>query len=119
MKHTLLLLEPPDAKHPANTKAVATVQHEFDSGESIIVNEYRVVQPSRPGPMYVAPPARWGADNKRVPIVVTTRKFMRDVEDLILAEYTRRQLAELNAAANLPADSPVDKLQKQQTGGVR
>jgi len=100
MRTTLLSLDPPDSKHPPNTLAVATVEFSFDSGESIIVGEYRVIKSSRPGPDYVAPPARWGADTRRVPIVVTSRKTMREVEDLILDAYAEQQTARLDSDAD-------------------
>jgi len=100
MKTTLLSLDPPDSKHPPNTLGVATVEFSLDSGESIIVGEYRVLKSSRPGPNYVAPPARWGADNRRVPVVVTSRKTMREVEDLVLEAYAKQQTARLDSGAD-------------------
>jgi hypothetical protein len=112
MKTTLLSLAPPDSKHPPNTLAVATIQFSLDSGESIIVGEYRVIKNSRPGPDYVAPPARWGADNRRVPVVVTSRKTLREVEDLILDAYAKQQTAELDATHSSADASDV-------TGGAR
>lgn len=105
---TLLALSPPDSKHPPNTLCVATVQFTLDSGESIIVGEYRVIKNSRPGPDYVVPPARWGADNRRVPVVVTSRKTLREVEDLILAAYAKRQTTQLDTEPdNGSAGSPL------------
>lgn len=104
MKTILLSLAPPDSKHPPNTLCVATIQFSLDSGESIIVGEYRVIKNSRPGPDYVVPPARWGADNRRVPVVVTSRKTLREVEDLILDAYEKQQLTQLDS--NDDARSP-------------
>jgi hypothetical protein len=100
MKTTLLSLSQPDSKHPPNTLAVATIQFTLDSAESIIVGEYRVIKNSRPGPDYVVPPARWGADNRRVPVVVTSRKTLREVEDLILEAYAKLQTARLDSDAD-------------------
>jgi len=100
MKATLLALASPDSKHPPNTLAVATIQFNLDNGESIIVGEYRVIKNSRPGPNYVVPPARWGADNRRVPVVVTSRKTLREVEDLILEAYAKLQTTRLDSDAD-------------------
>jgi|SRR5882762_567167 len=112
MKTKLLSLSPPDSKHPPNTLCIATIQFSLDSGESIIVGEYRVIKNSRPGPDYVVPPARWGADNRRVAVVVTSRKTMREVEDLILEAYAKQLTAALDGTHS-SADA------SDATGGAR
>lgn len=99
MKVTLLNLESPDSKHPRNTLAVATVAFTFHNGESVIVNDYRLVQNSRPGPNWVAPPTRWTTDGKTVPIIITTRKVLREVEDLIMDAWQKQQDAAIEPAA--------------------
>jgi hypothetical protein len=101
----LLSLLPPDAKHPANTLAVATIEFIFDSGETLIVTDYRIVKNSNVGPDWVAPPTRWSSPDaagktKAIPIVVTTRKTLRQIEDLIFEEYEKQELARVDSDAN-------------------
>ena len=98
----LLSLVPPDAKHPANTIAVATIEFTFDSGETFVVTDYRLVKNSTIGPDWVAPPTRWSSPDasgktKAVPIVVTTRKTLRQIEDLIFQEFEKQQTARLDS----------------------
>jgi hypothetical protein len=105
----LLSLLPPDAKHPANTLAVATIEFRFDSGETFVVTDYRIVKNSNVGPDWVAPPTRWSSPDaagktKAIPIVVTTRKTLRQIEDLIFEEFEKQQMARL-AADDSSADS--------------
>jgi hypothetical protein len=97
MKVTLLNLESPDSKHPKNTLAVASVAFAVETGETVIVNDYRLVKNAQPGPNWVAPPTRWGSDGQKVPLVVTTRKVLREVEQLIMNEYERRRKLEYAA----------------------
>lgn len=97
MQLKLLSLDPPDSKHPANTLAVATVEFIFGAGETLIVNDYRVVKNSRPGPDWVAPPTRWGDASKPTPIVTTSRRTLHQIEDLILDAYEKQQVAQLKA----------------------
>lgn len=104
MQIKLLSLDPPDARHKENVLAVGTVEFTFDDGESIVVTDYRLIQNSRPGPNWVAPPTRYGPNN-RIPIVMTTRKTLREVEDLIMDAYSKRQLAALAAAVKASADA--------------
>jgi hypothetical protein len=110
MKVTLLNLESPDSKHPRNTLAIATVAFTFDSGESVIVNDYRLIQNSKPGPNWVAPPTRFSADGKPIPLIITTRKVLREVEDLVMAAWQKQQDAALEAAVK---QSPADNAQQE------
>jgi hypothetical protein len=101
----LLSLLPPDAKHPANTLAVATIEFIFDSGETLIVTDYRIVKNSNVGPDWIAPPTRWSSPDaagktKAIPIVVTTRKTLRQIEDLIFEEYEKQELARIDPDAD-------------------
>jgi DNA-binding cell septation regulator SpoVG len=101
----LLSLSPPDKKYPANTLAVAAVEFTFDSGEVIVINDWRIVKNANVGPDWVAPPTRWTTPDatgktKAVPIFVSSRKVLHQVEDLILAEYEKQQTARLDADAD-------------------
>jgi len=101
----LLSLLPPDDRHPKSTIAVATIEFTFDSGETFIVTDYRIVKNSNVGPDWVAPPTRWSSPDsvgktKAIPIVVTTRKTLRQIEDLIFEEYEKQQMARLAADAD-------------------
>src|SRR4029077_8093123 len=101
----LLSLLPPDSKHPGNTLAVATIEFTFDSGETFVVTDYRIVKNSNIGPDWVAPPTRWSSPDasgktKAIPIVVTTRKTLRQIEDLIFEEFEKQQMASVDSDAD-------------------
>jgi hypothetical protein len=101
----LLSLLPPDSKHPGNTLAVATIKFTFDSGETFVVTDYRIVKNSNIGPDWVAPPTRWSSPDasgktKAIPIVVTTRKTLRQIEDLIFEEFEKQQMASVDSDAD-------------------
>jgi len=98
----LLSLLPPDDKHPKNTLAVATIKFTFASGETFVVTDYRIVKNSNIGPDWVAPPTRWSSldaagKTKAIPIVVTTRKTLRQIEDLIFEEFEKQQMTQMDS----------------------
>jgi hypothetical protein len=101
----LLSLSPPDRKYPANTLAVAAVEFSFDSGETFIISDWRIVKNANVGPDWVAPPTRWTMPDatgrtKAVPIFISSRKTLHQVEDLILAEYEKQQTGRLDSDAD-------------------
>jgi len=101
----LLSLSPPDKKYPANTLAIAAVEFTFDSAETFVVSDWRIVKNANVGPDWVAPPTRWTTPDatgktKAVPIFVSSRKVLHQVEDLILAAYEKQQMARLAADAD-------------------
>jgi DNA-binding cell septation regulator SpoVG len=104
MRVVLLSLNPPDSKHPPAVQAVASIQLDLDSGESIVIADFRVIKGTGRAPDYVVPPARW-SDNRREPIFVATRRTLRQIEDLIMAAYEQSQLARLDANSGADAAS--------------
>ncbi len=106
----LLSLSPPDRKYPANTLAVAAVEFSFDSGETFIISDWRIVKNANVGPAWVAPPTRWTTPDatgrtKAVPIFVSSRKVLHQVEDLILTAWEKHQTARLDSDADADSDS--------------